>query len=61
MTYLVHDTRTDDFTGPFPSQCQAMSYAEEMGAMLTKSERLGRFVVRRLYVPNFMPAQIHGA
>lgn len=59
MTYLVHDIRIDDYTGPFPSQCQAMSYAEAR-AKETKAN-LSRFVVRNLYVPAFMPDKIHGA
>lgn len=59
MTYLVHDKRSDSFTGPFPSQCQAMSYAEEMAKSTKRS--LHDFAVRNLYVPAFMPTQIHGA
>lgn len=57
MQYLVQDLQHDDFTGPFPSQCQAMSYAEKMNA---QHKTRDRHKVRQLYIPAFMPVQIHG-
>lgn len=54
--WLVHDRFHDDFTGPFPTQDQAMSYAE------AETKRVGhiwgddvRFECRQLTPPCFMP------
>lgn len=56
MQYLVHDLMHDSFIGPFPSQCQAMSYCEKMNK---HHKAQGRFIHRRLETPAFMPEQIH--
>jgi hypothetical protein len=53
MQWIIHDEWTDSIIGPFPTQDQAMTYAEQ---------RLGKlpWTVRPLTTPAFMPEVIHG-
>ena len=61
MPYLVIEShRSEDisYIGPFPSQCQAMSYAELMMTSLAADDRRS-YRVNTLLTPHIMPTKIH--
>lgn len=59
MNYIVVEKfagETQAFIGPFPSQCQAMTYSE----LLAKDDMSGcTYEVRQIQTPAHMPVRIH--
>ncbi len=60
MQWIVIDERIETYVGPFPSQDQAMTYAETLAIENNSTwGENGRYQYRRLQTPAYMPDRIH--